>query len=80
MYIPLLKIILDKTECRLQTKYWKSNYNYNKQHRAKHEHLKYNIKIQNVGEGNKNCSSLEMCLNFHDYQFKSSRYNYGLTY
>ena len=33
-----------------------------------------------MGEGNKQYRSFRMCLNLNDYQYKSSRYNYGSTY
>ena len=37
-------------------------------------------KTQNGHSGNKKCSSLRMCLNLNDYQFKTSRYSYKSTY
>ena len=37
-------------------------------------------KTQNEGERTKKYKSFRMCLNLNDYQFKSSRYNYGSSY
>ena len=40
---------------RLKDKNYKTNYNYKKQLRGKHEDVKYDKKAQNVGEGGKKC-------------------------
>ena len=36
--------------------------------------------ISKTQNGVKKCVSLRMCLNLNDYQFKTIKYNYRLTY